>query len=153
MRLIKIEKPDAIWYFTTQLKAAQFIGCSQMHINNILHGVGKTAKGWTVEYIEDDYIMSKFIDPEPNIYTSMKNGKTVKGTTFEWVDSDDILPQYINPTNTRNETIELLEKAINMLEENAKEISLLKELASKLNDKLNDTKNITSFNERSEIEL
>ena len=78
-----------------------------------------------------------------NIYTSMKNGKTVKGTTFEWVDSDDILPQYINPTKTGNETIELLEKAINMLEENAKEISLLKELVSK----------ITSFNERSEIEL
>lgn len=64
MHLIKIEKPDAIWYFTTQLKAAKFIGCSQMHINNILHGVGKTAKGWTVEYIEDDYVMSKFIDPE-----------------------------------------------------------------------------------------
>ena len=75
-----------------------------------------------------------------NIYTSMKNGKKVKGTTFEWVDSDDILPQYINPTKTGNETIELLEKAINMLEENAKEIILLKELASKLNDKMNDTK-------------
>ena len=75
-----------------------------------------------------------------NIYTSMKNCKKVKGTTFEWVDSDDILPQYINPTKAGNETIELLEKAINMLEENAKEIILLKELASKLNDKMNDTK-------------
>ena len=75
-----------------------------------------------------------------NIYTSMKNGKTVKGTTFEWVDSDDILPQYINPTKTGNETIELLEKAINMLEENAKDIILLKELASKINDKIEDTK-------------
>ena len=75
-----------------------------------------------------------------NIYTSMKNGKKVKGTTLEWVDSDDILPQYINPTKAGNETIELLEKAINMLEENEKEIILLKELTSKLNDKLNDTK-------------
>ena len=75
-----------------------------------------------------------------NIYTSMKNGKKVKGTTFEWVDGDNILPQYINPTKTGNETIELLEKAINMLEENAKEIILLKELASKLNDKIEDTK-------------
>ena len=74
----------------------------------------------------------------PNIYTSMKNGKTVKGCTLEWVDSDGILPQYINPT--KKETIELLEKAINMLEENAKEISLLKEITSKLNDKINDTK-------------
>ena len=44
---------------------------------------------------------------------------------------------------TGNETIELLEKIVKMLEENEKEISLLKELASK----------ITSFNERSEIEL
>ena len=41
---------------------------------------------------------------------------------------------------TGNETIELLEKAINMLEENEKEIILLKELASKLNDKMNDAK-------------
>ena len=75
-----------------------------------------------------------------NIYTSMKHGKTVKGTTFEWVDSDDILPQYINPTKTGNETIELLEKAVKMLEENDKEIILLKEKAYKLNEKLNDTK-------------
>ena len=37
-------------------------------------------------------------------------------------------------------TIELLEKAVKMLEENEKEIILLKEIASKLNDKLNDTK-------------
>jgi len=72
----------------------------------------------------------------PNIYTSLKNGKTVKGATLEWVDSDDILPQYINPTKTGNETIELLEKAIKMLEENAKEIYKLKKIASILNDKI-----------------
>ena len=71
-----------------------------------------------------------------NIYTSMKNGKTVKGATFEWIESDDILPQYINPTKTVNETIELLEKVVKMLEENEKDISLLKEIVSKLNDKL-----------------
>lgn len=71
-----------------------------------------------------------------NIYTSMKNGKTVKGTTFEWVDSDDIFPQYINPTKTGNDTIELLEKAIKMLEENEKQINLLKEIASNINDKI-----------------
>ena len=79
----------------------------------------------------------------PNIYTSIKNGRTVKGCTLEWIESDDILPQYINPTKAEKGTNELLEKAINMLEENAKEISLLKELASK----------IISFNERSEIKL
>ena len=44
---------------------------------------------------------------------------------------------------TGNDTIELLEKVVKMLEENEKEIILLKELASK----------IASFNERSEIEL
>ena len=70
MRLIKIEKPDAIWYFTTQLKAAEFIGCSQMHINNILHGVGKTAKGWTIKEVDEDNVFSRFINPEPNIYTA-----------------------------------------------------------------------------------
>ena len=79
----------------------------------------------------------------PNIYTSMKNGRTVKGCKLEWIESDDILPQYINPTKKEKGTNELLEKAINMLEENAKEISLLKEIASK----------IASFNERSEIKL
>ena len=72
----------------------------------------------------------------PNIYTSMKNGKTVKGWSLEWVEEDDILSQYINPTNKETDTIELMKKAINMLEENAKEISLLKEIATNINDKL-----------------
>lgn len=70
MHLIKIEKPDAIWYFTTQLKAAEFIGCSQMHINNILHGVGKTAKGWTIKEVDEDNVFSRFINPEPKFYTA-----------------------------------------------------------------------------------
>ena len=74
----------------------------------------------------------------PNIYTSMKNGKTVKGWSLEWVEEDDVLPQFINPTNKETDTIELLEKAINMLEENAKEISLLKEIASNINNKIED---------------
>ena len=79
----------------------------------------------------------------PNIYTSIKNGRTVKGCTLEWVESDDILPQYINPIKEEKGTNELLEKIIKMLEENETQINLLKEIASK----------ITSFNERSEIEL
>ena len=76
----------------------------------------------------------------PNIYTSMKNGKTVKGCTLEWIESDEILPQYINPTKKEKGTNELLEKVVKMLEENEKEINLLKELTSKLNDKIEDTK-------------
>lgn len=69
-RLIKIENEKEVWYFTSQLKAANFIGCTPMHISNILHGIGKTAKGWSIEIVEDDYIMSKFIDPEPNVHTA-----------------------------------------------------------------------------------
>ena len=66
-----------------------------------------------------------------NIYTSMKNGKTVKGWSLEWVEEDDILSQYINPTNKEPNTIELLEKIINRLEENEKQINLLKEIVYK----------------------
>ena len=70
-----------------------------------------------------------------NIYTSMKNAKTVKGWSLEWVEEDDVLSQYINPANKEINTIELLEKTIKMLEENKKQINLLKEITSKLNDK------------------
>ena len=73
-----------------------------------------------------------------NIYTSMKYGKTVKGWSLEWVEEDDILSQYINPMNKETDTIELLEKAIKMLEENEKDISLLKEIASNINNKIED---------------
>lgn len=73
-----------------------------------------------------------------NIYTSMKNGKTVKGWSLEWVEEDDVLSQYINPANKEINTIELLEKTIKMLEENERQINLLKEIASKLNNKIED---------------
>lgn len=73
-----------------------------------------------------------------NIYTSMKNGKTVKGWSLEWVEEDDILSQYINPVNKEINTIELLEKTIKMLEENERQINLLKEITSKLNNKIED---------------
>lgn len=73
-----------------------------------------------------------------NIYTSMKNGKTVKGWSLEWVEEDDVLSQYINPANKEINTIELLEKIIKMLEENEKQINLLKEITSKLNYKIED---------------
>lgn len=73
-----------------------------------------------------------------NIYTSMKNGKTVKGWSLEWVEEDNILSQYINPANKEINTIELLEKTIKMLEENEKQINLVKEITSKLNNKIED---------------
>lgn len=73
-----------------------------------------------------------------NIYTSMKYGKTVKGWSLEWVEKDNILSQYINPANKELNTVELLEKIIKMIEENEKQINLLKEITSKLNDKVED---------------
>ena len=73
-----------------------------------------------------------------NIYTSMKNGKTVKGWSLEWVEEDDVLSQYINPANKKINTIELLDKTIKMLEENERQINLLKEITSKLNNKIED---------------
>lgn len=95
-------------------------------------------------YFTSAYKAAAWLDTSAsNIYTSMKNGKTVKGWSLEWVEEDDILSQYINPINKEPHTIELLEKIIKMLEENEKQINLLKEITSK----------ITSFNERSEIEL
>ena len=73
-----------------------------------------------------------------NIYTSMKNGKTVKGWSLEWVEEDDVLSQYINPANKEINTIELLEKTIKMLEENERQINLVKEITTKLNNKIED---------------
>lgn len=88
-------------------------------------------------YFTSAYKAAVWLDTSAsNIYTSMKNGKTVKGWSLEWVEGDDVLSQYINPTKTGNNIIELLEKAIKMLEENGKQINLLKEITSKLNDKI-----------------
>ena len=89
-----------------------------------------------------------------NIYTSMKNEKTVKGWSLEWVEEDDVLSQYINPANKEINTIELLEKIIKMLEENERQINLVKEITSNITSSINEAKlNYNFINERSEIEL
>jgi len=64
MKLIKIENEKEVWYFTSITRAAEYIGCTYNHVKQVIHGVCKKAKGWSIEEIEDDYIMSKFIDPE-----------------------------------------------------------------------------------------
>ena len=64
MKLYKIENENEIWYFTTKSKCSRYLGCSIQNIDAVLEGRGHRAKGYTVEVIEDDYIMSKFIDPE-----------------------------------------------------------------------------------------
>ena len=64
MKLYKIENENEIWYFTTKSKCSRYLGCSIQNIDAVLEGRGHRAKGYTVEVIEDDYVMSKFIDPE-----------------------------------------------------------------------------------------
>ena len=64
MKLYKIENEKEIWYFTTKSKCARYLGCSIQNIDAVLEGRGHRARGYTVEVIEDDYVMSKFIDPE-----------------------------------------------------------------------------------------
>lgn len=70
MKLIKIENEKEVWYFTSITRAAEYIGCTYNHVKQVIHGVCKRAKGWSIEEIEDDYIMSKFIDPEPKFYNA-----------------------------------------------------------------------------------
>ena len=87
-----------------------------------------------------------------NIYTSMKNEKTVKGWSLEWVEEDDVLSQYINPANKEINTIELLEKIIKMLEENERQINLVKEITSNITSSINEAKlNYNFINERSVV--
>ena len=66
MKLIKIEKSNEVWYFTNIRKCAQFINSADSNIVKILNGIGKTAKGWKIEYciLEDDIF--KKIDPTNN---------------------------------------------------------------------------------------
>lgn len=66
MKLYKIENENEIWYFTTKSKCSRYLGCSIQNIDTVLEGRSHRAKGYTVEVIEDDYVMSKFIDPEKN---------------------------------------------------------------------------------------
>ena len=92
-------------------------------------------------YFTSAYKAAVWLDTSAsNIYTSMKNGKTVKGWSLEWVEADDILTQFINPTKKETDTIELLDKVIKMLEENEKEISSLKEIASNITSSINEMK-------------
>lgn len=65
MKLIKIEnEKHGIWYFTTLHKAANYIGTSSGNVGLVLKGIYRQIKGWTVEEIEDDYIICKYINPE-----------------------------------------------------------------------------------------
>lgn len=65
MRLFKAEHPEkGIWYFSTQRKCAAYIGVQDIYVSRVVNGKTKNAKGWDIELIEDDNIISKYIDPE-----------------------------------------------------------------------------------------
>jgi hypothetical protein len=65
MKLIKAEHPDkGIWYFSSKMKLANYINSTPTLVIHVLSGIGKRAKGWSLEYTEDGAILNKFIDPE-----------------------------------------------------------------------------------------
>ena len=114
MKLIKIENEKEVWYFTSITRAAEYIGCTYNHVKQVIHGVCKKAKGWSIEEIEDDYIMSKFIDPEPNIYTAEELVLTKQ--MFE------LLKQVIE----NDKRIENLENRIEVLKKNIEKVNVQK---------------------------
>ena len=63
MKLLKSEHKDkGIWYFTTAYKASKYTGVSASQISQCSRG-----KGWTCEWIENDNIPTRFINPnEPS---------------------------------------------------------------------------------------
>lgn len=64
MRLIMVDNDvEGIWYFTSKAKCARFIGCTPPMIIWCLK-MGKPFKGWYLQEIEDDNIITKYIDPE-----------------------------------------------------------------------------------------
>lgn len=64
MKLIKVEhKEKGTWYFTTKAKAVRYINTSPNYLDHCLI-VDKQCKGWDVDVIESDDVLSKYIDPE-----------------------------------------------------------------------------------------
>lgn len=63
MRLIKAENNEkGIWYFSNIRKCAQFIDSPDSNVNISLNKTHRPVKGWDLEWIESDSILSKYID-------------------------------------------------------------------------------------------
>ena len=63
MRLIKAEHNEkGIWYFSNIRKCAQYIGAGDPNVNTSLNKTHRPVKGWNLEWIESDSILSKYID-------------------------------------------------------------------------------------------
>ena len=64
MKLFKLENSEkVIWYFTNTAKASKFLDTAQSYLDACRKN-NKTCKGWSIEEIEDDNILSKYINPE-----------------------------------------------------------------------------------------
>jgi hypothetical protein len=70
MRLLMIESDaKGIWYFTGLQECADFLKVSYNTIRMWNKGVTKTCRGFTsIEWIEDDNIISRFINPSRQRY-------------------------------------------------------------------------------------
>lgn len=71
MRLFMIEHYDeGLWYFTTKAKTARFIDTSPYYLDKCMK-IGKKCKGWSISEINDDNVLSRYIDPERKIRQSI----------------------------------------------------------------------------------
>lgn len=64
MKLLKAEHQEkGIWYFSTLRKCAAYIDSADSNLRAAINNKRK-CRGWDVEEIESDDILSKYIDPE-----------------------------------------------------------------------------------------
>ena len=79
MKLLKIEHPiNGIWYFTSAIKAAVWLETSASNIYTSMK-YGKTVKGWSLEWVEEDDVLSQYINPaNKEINTIELLEKTIK---------------------------------------------------------------------------
>ena len=64
MKLIMAEhQQKGIWYFSTLRKCAAYIGAADSNVRSAITKKWKCS-GWSIEEIESDDILSKYIDPE-----------------------------------------------------------------------------------------
>jgi len=64
MQLLKAEKDDQIWYFTTYHRAEVYCGIPHNNIRLSIYEKNKP-KGWEFEWVDDIQVFTKYINPEP----------------------------------------------------------------------------------------
>jgi hypothetical protein len=72
MRLFKLENyENGVWYFTDTAKAAKYINTTQSYLDLCRKKTGM-CKGWSIEEVYDDNVLSKFINPKRNNYETQQ---------------------------------------------------------------------------------